>query len=230
MAPLHVPRPTSHVLRSSYNYIVIEGNIGAGKTSFASQLAEECNARLILEQFEENSFLPKFYEDPARYAFPLELSFLADRYQQLKSQFTTSDIFKTFTVADYFIFKSLIFASKNLEPLEYGLYSKLFAIVSSVVPKPDLIVYLYLNLENLKKNIEKRGRPYEQNIQFEYLDKIQNGYLEFLRLQPDLRVLLIDTNGLDFVERHHDYLWMKELIMKEYPVGMHRVQKSSSGL
>ncbi len=206
-----------------YNYIVIEGNIGAGKTSFASLLAEECNARLILEQFEENSFLPKFYEDPARYAFPLELSFLADRYQQLKSQFNASDLFKTFTVADYFIFKSLIFASKNLEPLEFGLYSKLFSIVSSVVPKPDMIVYLYLNLDNLKKNIEKRGRPYEQNIQFEYLEKIQGGYLEFLRQQSDLRVLVIDTNGLDFVSRRKDYLYLKELTMKEYPLGMHRI-------
>lgn len=212
-----------------YNYIVIEGNIGAGKTSFASLLAEECNARLILEQFEENSFLPKFYEDPARYAFPLELSFLADRYQQLKSQFNASDMFKTFTVADYFIFKSLIFASKNLEPLEFGLYSKLFSIVSSVVPKPDMIVYLYLNLENLKKNIEKRGRPYEQNIQFEYLEKIQTGYLEFLRQQTDLRVLIIDTNGLDFVGSHKDYLWLKDMVMKEYPRGMHHIQNPAYG-
>ena len=212
-----------------YNYIVIEGNIGAGKTSFASLLAEECNARLILEQFEENSFLPKFYEDPARYAFPLELSFLADRYQQLKSQFNASDMFKTFTVADYFIFKSLIFASKNLEPLEFGLYSKLFSIVSSVVPKPDMIVYLYLNLENLKKNIEKRGRPYEQNIQFEYLEKIQTGYLEFLRQQTDLKVLIIDTNGLDFVGSHKDYLWLKDMVMKEYPRGMHHIQNPAYG-
>jgi deoxyadenosine/deoxycytidine kinase len=206
-----------------YDYIVVEGNIGAGKTSFATMLADDCNARLILEQFEENSFLPKFYEDPARYAFPLELSFLADRYQQLKSQFNASDLFRPFTVADYFIFKSLIFASKNLEPLEFGLYSKLFAIVSSVVPKPDMIVYLYLNLENLKKNIEKRGRPYEQNIQFDYLEKIQKGYLEYLRQQPDLRVLVVDTNGMDFVTNHHDYLALKDLALREYPLGMHQV-------
>jgi deoxyadenosine/deoxycytidine kinase len=212
-----------------YNYIVIEGNIGAGKTSFATLLAEECNARLILEQFEENSFLPKFYEDPARYAFPLELSFLADRYQQLKSQFNAADMFKTFTVADYFIFKSLIFASKNLESLEFGLYSKLFSIVSSVVPKPDMIVYLYLNLENLKSNIEKRGRPYEQNIQFDYLEKIQTGYLEFLRQQSDLRVLVIDTNGLDFVGRSSDYEWLKGIIMAEYSLGMHHIQGPVSG-
>jgi deoxyguanosine kinase len=123
----------------------------------------------------------------------------------------------------------LIFASKNLEPLEFGLYSKLFSIVSSVVPKPDMIVYLYLNLENLKKNIEKRGRPYEQNIQFDYLEKIQTGYLEYLRQQTDLRVLVIDTNGLDFVARRGDYLWIKELTMKEYPLGMHRIRNQASG-
>ncbi|MCK9220061.1 MAG: deoxynucleoside kinase [Bacteroidales bacterium] len=208
-----------------YNYIVIEGNIGAGKTSLATQMAKELNASLILEQFEENSFLPKFYEDPLRYSFPLELSFLADRYQQLKNHFNKPDLFTSFTIADYFIFKSLIFASRNLESLEFGLYGKLFNIVSSVVPRPELIVYLYLNLENLKKNIEKRGRPYEQNIKFDYLDKIQTGYLEFLRQQPDLRVLLIDTNNLDFVAHNEDYQWLKEVIMKEYPVGMHTLTK-----
>jgi len=208
-----------------YNYIVIEGNIGAGKTSLAERMSGELNASLILEQFEENSFLPKFYEDPSRYAFPLELSFLADRYLQLKKHFTIPDLFTSFTIADYFIFKSLIFASKNLESLEYGLYAKLFNIVSSVVPKPDLIVYLYLSLDNLKKNIRKRGRAYEQNIQFDYLEKIQTGYLDFLRQQTDLRVLLVDTNNLDFVENQSDYRWIKNVIMKDYPVGISTVVK-----
>jgi deoxyguanosine kinase len=186
-------------------------------------MAQEQGARLILEQFEENSFLPKFYEDPARYAFPLELSFLADRYQQLKNHFNVSDLFQPLTIADYFIFKSLIFASKNLEPLEFGLYGKLFNIVSAAVPKPDLIVYLYLGSENLKKNIEKRGRLYEQNIQFEYLDKIQSGYLDFLRQLSDQRILLIDTNGIDFVNNEADYAWIKSVIAKEYSVGMHTI-------
>lgn len=206
-----------------YNYIVVEGNIGAGKTSLATRLSEDLGARLVLEQFEENSFLPKFYEDPARYAFPLELSFLADRYQQLKNHFNVSDLFQPLTIADYFIFKSLIFASKNLEPLEFGLYGKLFNIVSSAVPKPDLIVYLYLSSENLRKNIEKRGRAYEQNIQFDYLDKIQSGYLDFLRQQSDLRILLIDTNGTDFVNSEADYAWIKGIIVgREYGVGMNK--------
>jgi len=208
-----------------YNYIVIEGNIGAGKTSLATRMSTELNASLILEQFEENSFLPKFYEDPSRYAFPLELSFLADRYQQLKKHFTKPDLFTSFTIADYFIFKSLIFASKNLEPLEYGLYAKLFNIVSSVVPRPDMIVYLYLSIDNLKKNIRKRGRLYEQNIQFDYLEKIQTGYLDFLRQQTDLRILLIDTNNHDFVERESDYTWIKSAIMQEYLPGIHYVNQ-----
>ena len=208
-----------------YNYIVIEGNIGAGKTSLATRLSGDLNASLVLEQFEENSFLPKFYEDPSRYAFPLELSFLADRYQQLKKHFTKPDLFTDFTISDYFIFKSLIFASKNLESLEYGLYAKLFNIVASVVPKPDLVIYLYLSLDNLKKNIRKRGRAYEQNIQFDYLEKIQTGYLDYLRQQNDLRVLLIDTNDFDFVERVSDYSWIKNAIMKEYPVGMHNINR-----
>jgi len=206
-----------------YNYIVIEGNIGAGKTSLATRISAELHASLILEQFEENSFLPKFYEDPARYAFPLELSFLADRYQQLKNQFNKPDLFTQFTIADYFIYKSLIFASKNLEQLEYGLYVKLFNIISSVVPKPDMIVYLYLSLENLKKNISKRGRSYEQNIKFEYLEKIQSGYLDFLRQQNELRVLIIDANNLDFVERESDYLRTKNLIIKDYPLGINTI-------
>lgn len=209
---------------NTYHYIVIEGNIGAGKTSLATRLAAEMGARLILEQFEENSFLPKFYEDPDRYAFPLELSFLAERYQQLKGHFQVPDLFQPITLADYFINKSLIFASKNLEPLEYGLYGKLFNIVSSVVPKPDLLVYLYLSPTNLKRNIEKRGRSYEQNIPFDYLEKIQSGYLDFLRQQTDQRILLIDTNGIDFVHSEEDYRWIKGIISKEYEVGIHRVQ------
>jgi deoxyguanosine kinase len=206
-----------------YNYIVIEGNIGAGKTSLANMLAADLNATLILEQFEENSFLPKFYKDPARYAFPLELSFLADRYQQLKNHFSSPSLFKSLTVADYFIFKSLIFASKNLESLEFGLYSKLFQIVSSVVPKPDLIVYLYQNPERLKSNIVERGRPYEQEIQLEYLEKIQQGYLDFLKQQEGLRILLVETNRIDFVHRPSDYSWIKEILDQDYGEGIHRI-------
>jgi deoxyadenosine/deoxycytidine kinase len=207
----------------NYNFIAIEGNIGAGKTSLASRIAVEFNARLILEQFEENTFLPKFYENPVKYAFPLELTFLAERYQQLKDKLSTQDMFKTFTVADYFIHKSLIFASRNLSGDEFTLYTRLFNIIEGVLPKPDLLVYLYLDINNLKRNIQARGRVYEQNIQYEYLEKIQQGYLDFLRQQHKIRVLIIDTNHLDFVNRPDDYYKLLEVITGIYEPGMHRI-------
>jgi deoxyguanosine kinase len=207
-----------------YKYIAIEGNIGAGKTTLATRLSEQFNTRLILEQFEDNSFLPKFYEDQARYAFPLELSFLADRFQQLKSQVSVQDMFQPVTIADYFILKSLIFARKTLSGDEYTLYSRLFSIIENVLPKPDLLVYLYLDIDRLQQNIRKRGRSYEQNIEDDYLRKIQEGYLDYIRQQSGLRVLLIDTNELDFVARESDYTRLTSLIMQEYPPGIHRLR------
>lgn len=208
-----------------YNYIVIEGNIGVGKTSLATRLAAERNASLILEQFEENSFLPKFYGDPSRYAFPLELSFLADRYQQLKEHFGRPDLFKPVTIADYLIYKSLIFAGQTLEPSEMTLYNRLFSIMASVVPKPDLLVFLFLKPEKLKHNIVQRGRSYELNISIEYLEKIQQGYLEFMKRQPDWRILLIETSRVDFVNYDEDYHWITDLIFKDYPPGITRVKR-----
>jgi len=208
----------------AYNYIAIEGNIGAGKTTLSTRLAEQFNARLILEQFEDNSFLPKFYEDPERYAFPLELSFLADRYQQLKNQLGSHDMFHPITIADYFIHKSLIFARKTLNDQEFALYSRLFAIIDNVLPKPDLLVYLYLDIGRLQQNIRNRGRSYEQNIQDDYLKKIQEGYFDYIRQQQGLRILLIDTNQLDFVAHEGDYDKLVNLIMQDYPVGVHRLQ------
>jgi len=206
-----------------YNYIAIEGNIGAGKTTLATKLSEQFNTRLILEQFEDNSFLPKFYEDPERYAFPLELSFLADRYQQLKNTLTIQDMFHPLTIADYFIHKSLIFARKTLNDQEFALYARLFAIIDNALPKPDLLVYLYLNINRLQMNIRKRGRSYEQNIQDDYLAKIQEGYFDYIRQQKGMRILLIDTNHLDFVANPGDYEKLVGMIMKEYPVGVHRL-------
>jgi deoxyguanosine kinase len=206
-----------------YNYIAIEGNIGAGKTTLATRMSQQFNTRLILEQFEDNSFLPKFYEDPSRYAFPLELSFLADRFQQLKGQLANQDMFHPVTIADYFILKSLIFARKTLNSEEFTLYSRLFAIIENVLPKPDLLVYLYLDINRLQSNIRNRGRVYEQKIEDEYLQKIQEGYLDYIRQQQGLRVLLIDTNQLDFVAHQEDYNKLISIILKEYPVGIHRI-------
>lgn len=206
-----------------YNYIAIEGNIGAGKTTLATRISKDFSTRLILEQFEDNSFLPKFYEDQARYAFPLELSFLADRYQQLKNQLAVQDMFHPVTIADYFILKSLIFARKTLNNEEFTLYSRLFSIIENALPKPDLLVYLYLDIKRLQSNIRNRGRVYEQKIEDEYLQKIQEGYLDYIRQQQGLRVLLIDTNSLDFVANEEDYLTLIKIIATEYPVGIHRI-------
>lgn len=195
-----------------FNRIVIEGNIGAGKTTLATKIAEDFNAKLVLEGFADNPFLPKFYEDQNRYAFPLEMSFLADRYQQLSDDLTQLDLFKKFTVADYFIFKSLIFARVTLAEDEYRLYHKIFDIMYKEIPKPDLYVYLYQNTEQLLENIKKRGREYEQEIPSEYLDKINRGYLEFIKQQKDLNVLVIDVSDKDFVENQQDYVSILELL------------------
>jgi len=206
-----------------YNYIAIEGNIGAGKTTLATRMSQQFNSRLILEQFEDNSFLPKFYEDPSRYAFPLELSFLADRFQQLKNQLAVQDMFHPVTIADYFILKSLIFAKKTLNSEEFTLYSRLFSIIENVLPKPDLLVYLYLDISRLQSNIRMRGRVYEQKIEDEYLQRIQEGYLDYIKQQQGLRVLLIDTNKLDFVANREDYDLLIDIIMRDYPTGIHRI-------
>ena len=206
-----------------YNYIAIEGNIGAGKTSLATRIAEQYNGRLILEQYEDNSFLPKFYKDPEKYAFPLEMSFLAARYQQLKDQLGTQDLFKSFTISDYFIIKSLIFAQKTLARDEFNLYTRFFNIVFQQLPKPDLMVYLHLDTTRLQHNIKLRGRSYEQEIPDDYLDKIREGYFEFMRQRSDMRILLIDTNNLDFVNNKDDYERLTAVIGKSYPLGIHRI-------
>ncbi len=206
-----------------YSFVAIEGNIGAGKTSLAKMISDDFNARLILEQFEENSFLPKFYKEPEKYAFPLEMSFLASRFAQLKEKLGTLDLFKSFTVSDYFIAKSLIFARKNLPEDEYKLYTSFFNIVYNQLSKPELLVYLYVSTEKLQHNIKKRGRPYEQNIKDDYLEKIQAGYLAFIKQQYDLRILILNTNDIDFVNNAEDYRKILSVIDKEYPVGVHRI-------
>ncbi|NOQ23762.1 MAG: hypothetical protein GQ564_00225 [Bacteroidales bacterium] len=206
------------------NYIVIEGNIGAGKTTLSKMIAEEYNAKLILEQFEDNPFLPKFYKEPDKYSFQLELSFLAERYHQLNKELTSRDLFKTFTVADYFFMKSLIFARATLKEDEYNLYRQIFDIIYKSIPKPDLYIYLHIDVNNLANNIAKRGRDYEKEISQEYLLKLQEGYFDFFKQQNDIKYLIIDSNDMDFVENQGDYSKVKELIFKkDYPIGINRI-------
>lgn len=206
----------------NYNFIAIEGNIGSGKTSLAEKIAQQFKAKLMLEQFAENPFLPKFYKDRDKYAFPLEMSFLAERYNQVKEELYTRDMFHPLVVSDYLISKCLVFAKINLQRDEYDLYTRLFNIIYPTLPRPDLLVYLYLTTEQLLANILKRGRNYEQDITPEYLRNIQEGYFEFLRQQKELRVLIIDTSRIDFVNNESDYEKILEIIQKPHPLGMNR--------
>lgn len=192
---------------TALNYLAIEGNIGSGKTSLAHMISSDCNAKLILERFADNPFLPKFYQDPGRYAFTLEMSFMADRYQQISEDLGQLSLFKDFIVSDYYVYKSLIFSKITLSSEEYLLYRKLFYQIYKDLPRPDLYVYLYQTTEQLQTNIKKRGREYEQEITKEYLDNIQTGYADFLKEQNELNVLLIDISERDFVNNREDYLW-----------------------
>jgi len=211
-------------MKIKYNYVVIEGNIGAGKTTLATRISEQFNARLILERFADNPFLPKFYNDPEKYSFPLELSFLASRYKQLKEELMPQDLFRAFTVADYYFMKSLVFAASTLTGDEYNLYRQIFYIIYGSLPKPDIFVYLHLSPDRLLQNIEKRGRNYEKSITKEYLHKIQESYFTFFRQNPDNKFLVIDIENVDFVANESHYKKIVDTIFyDEYPAGMNMV-------
>lgn len=211
-------------MKIRYNYVVIEGNIGAGKTTLAGKIADQFNARLILEHFADNPFLPKFYKEPEKYSFPLELSFLASRYKQLKDELVPQDLFKSFTVADYYFMKSLVFASSTLDGDEYNLYRQIFYIIYGSLPKPDIYVYLHLSPEKLLKNIEKRGRSYEKKITRDYLQKIQDSYFSFFKQNSENKYLVIDVNEIDFVtnESHYNKI-IDTIFFDDYPVGLNKV-------
>jgi len=207
----------------SIDYLVIEGNIGAGKTTLATMLSADLNSKLILEGFSDNPFLPKFYSDPAKYSFPLELSFLAERYSQLKNDLASRDLFHELTIMDYYFMKSLIFAQNTLAPDEYNLYRKFFDIIYERLPKPDLYVYLHIPESKLIGNIRMRGRDYEQSIEISYLRTIKEGYFNFFSQQTDFPVLIIDTSNVDFVKNSAHYQLIKDIIFaKRYPNGISR--------
>ncbi len=196
------------------DFLVVEGNIGAGKTTLAGMLSEEFNAKLILESFADNPFLPKFYANPEKYSFPLELSFLAERYNQLKHSLAHRDLFHKLTIADYYFMKSLIFARNTLAPDEYNLYRNFFDIIYERLPRPDLYLYLHLPEERLLENIRKRGREYEQNIDQAYLKKIREGYFSFFSQQNQFPVLIVDTTNIDFVGNAKHYDLIRDLLVQ----------------
>ncbi|MGN6266462.1 MAG: deoxynucleoside kinase [Ginsengibacter sp.] len=201
-----------------YNFITIEGNIGAGKTTLAHLLSKHFNARLILEEFAENPFLSKFYENRQQYAFPLELFFMAERYKQLKELLQTKDLFQNITISDYLFTKCLLFAKVNLPEQEFSLYQKLFDIINPQLIQPDLLIYLHAPISKLKENIKKRNRPYEQSISADYLFSLQQTYTEYIR-QHKIKTLFIDVSDADFLGNEKHFRTLVEALDKDYNIG-----------
>ena len=210
-------------MKIPYNYVVVEGSIGAGKTTLSTMLANDFNAELVLERFADNPFLEKFYKDPEHYAFPVEMTFLMDRYQQLKNLLTARDLFTDFVIGDYFIDKCLLFSKNNLSKDEFSLFKTVFDTISGFLPKPDLILYLYTKPDRLLKQIAKRNRSFEKDITAEYLTDIQEKYLTYFRENQQIPILLVDTENVDFVENNSDYQRFKELISTQFEAGIHRI-------
>jgi deoxyadenosine/deoxycytidine kinase len=202
-----------------YRFITVEGNIGAGKTSLATMLSHEFGGRLILEQFADNPFLPQFYKKPKQFAFPLELFFLAERYQQLKDVASSPDLFHSQVVTDYLFAKSHLFASINLTEEEMKLFKRLAQIMQTSLPEPELILYLHSPVEKLLENIAGRGRSYEKDITPQYLLNIQNGYFELFKSLPHLRIVVIDSSSVDFVNRKEDYKAVLKILDEEHEAG-----------
>ena len=206
-----------------HKFIVIEGNIGAGKTTLSQLVARDYGCRLILEQFSDNPFLPLFYDNPERYAFSVELFFMTERHKQLQDELKQTNLFQQGVVADYFFVKTLLFAKNNLSEEEYRLFQRLFHILNAHFPKPDLLVYLHRPVEALLANIQRRGRSFESDISPDYLAHIQQAYLDFFRGEPSFPILLVELNDLDFSASPEVYQNIVALLHKEYPNGLHPV-------
>lgn len=204
----------------NYRYITIEGNIGAGKTTLANRLAKHYGARIILEEFAENPFLPKFYEKPQQYAFPLELFFMAERYKQLKDLLQSQDLFSDMIVSDYLFIKSLLFAKINLKEEEYSLYQKLFDIINPQLLQPDLLIFLNSPITRLQQNIKTRNRSYEQQIADEYLVSVHDMYMQYIKQHP-IRTLMVDTTKTDFLKNPSDFELLLAALEKDYDPGIH---------
>ena len=204
----------------NYHFITIEGNIGAGKTTLSHLLSRHYNARLVLEEFADNPFLPKFYENPKLYAFPLELFFMAERYKQLKDLIQQKDLFQHITISDYLFTKCLLFAKVNLPEDEFRLYQRLFEIIHQQLVQPDLLIYLHTPVSRLQQNIKKRNRSYEQNIPDEYLFNIQETYTHYIK-QHNIKTLFIDASNADFLGNEKHLKVVIDALDKDYENGQH---------
>lgn len=203
-----------------YEYVVIEGNIGSGKTTLSKKLAERWGSRLMLEEFKDNPFLPKFYENPKQHSFALELSFLAERYHQKRDELNKTDLFKPGIVCDYSFAKSLVFARINLDEDEFELYQNLFQIIHGRLPKPDLLLFLHASPEKSLRQIKKRGREYELDISLDYLRAINTGYLDFFRQQTGIRIVILNTDRIDFVASNDDLNTIFKIIESDHTSGV----------
>lgn len=203
-----------------YSFVTIEGNIGAGKTTLSHLLAKHYNARLILEEFAENPFLPKFYENPSQYAFPLELFFMAERFKQLKELLQQKELFQNVTVSDYLFTKCLLFAKINLPEDEFRLYQRLFDIIHQQLIQPDILIYLHAPVNKLQQNIKKRNRTYEQNIPDDYLFSIQETYTHYIK-HHNLKTIFIDASNADFLGNEAHLKVIIDALDKEYTGSQH---------
>jgi deoxyadenosine/deoxycytidine kinase len=205
-----------------YRFITIEGNIGAGKTTLSHLLAQKLNARLILEEFADNPFLAKFYENPGQYAFPVELFFMAERFKQQKDLVSQQDIFQNVTISDYLFTKCLLFAKVNLPEDEFRLYQRLFEIIHQQLIKPDILIYLHAPVEKLQANIRKRNRPYEQKIPDDYLLNIQQTYTHYIR-QQNIKTLFVDASQADFLGNNNHLQTILHALEEDYGDGQHHI-------
>lgn len=206
----------------NYHFITIEGNIGAGKTTLSHLLAKHYNARLILEEFADNPFLAKFYENPAQYAFPVELFFMAERYKQLKDLIHTKDLFQSITVSDYLFTKCLLFAKVTLQEDEFRLYQRLFDIIHQQLVQPDILIYLHAPVSKLQENIRKRQRSYEQNIPDDYLFNIQQTYTHYIK-QHNIKTLFVDASNADFLGNEQHLKIITDALDKDYEQGQYYI-------
>lgn len=205
-----------------YRFVTVEGNIGAGKTTLATLLSKHFQSRLILEEFADNPFLPKFYEKPEQYAFPLELFFMAERYKQLKELLQTQDLFQNTTVSDYLFNKCLLFAKVTLPDEEFKLYQKLFDIINPQILQPEILIYLHCPIDRLQANIKKRNRSFEQTIPDDYLNSLQETYLQYIK-QHELRTLFVDASNADFIDNDAHFQIILDALNKEYEPGQHLI-------
>jgi len=203
-----------------HQFITIEGNIGAGKTTLSNILAQKLNAKLILEEFADNPFLPKFYEKPDQYAFPLELFFMAERYKQLKDFLHTQDLFQEVTISDYLFTKCLLFAKVNLPDEEFRLYQKLFDIIHQQITVPDILIYLHAPVQKLQENIKKRNRSYEQDIKDDYLFNLQETYTSYIK-QHNIKTIFIDASNADFMGNEAHVQVVLDALDKDLSQGQH---------